>query len=174
MRSRETLITYSLVLDEYGGDTDKARAEYKKIIQEDVYGGVDIKGNIIGQSVLGTPEFIAWLKETFLKGAERRERPSVHEIYRHGSKDEVFAAITSETGQDAGGIKSDRGDIRRMAMELLYRIGGLKGPEVGSLFGVGYTFVSRERKRLRKAMSDNEQLREMVERIEARLSTVKI
>jgi predicted transcriptional regulator len=48
------------------------------------------------------------------------------------------------------------GALRRLVRELLYRVGGLKEEEIGSLFGVGASAVSRERKRLMTLMAKDE------------------
>jgi DNA-directed RNA polymerase specialized sigma subunit len=43
---------------------------------------------------------------------------------------------------------SEKGDLRRLALELLYRFGGLNGVEIGKIFKISYNAVSQERKRL--------------------------
>ncbi len=42
-RKKEGFIDYAMVLDEYGGDTGRARKEYKKRIYEEISNGIDIK-----------------------------------------------------------------------------------------------------------------------------------
>ncbi len=59
-------------------------------------------------------------------------------------------------------------------MDLLYRAGGLKGVEIGKIFGVDYSTVSQSRKRLREKMKKDKKLRTLVEEIEDNLSIVKI
>jgi hypothetical protein len=51
--------------------------------------------------------------------------------------------------------------------------GGLKGPEIGLLFGVEYSAVSQERKRLREQISENQNLREIMGGLEKSLSIIK-
>ncbi len=173
-RKRETMVEYTLVLADYGGDTGKGRKEYRKQLTADVAEGLDVKGDIFGQSILGGGDFIQWVKETFLEEKELREQPSAREIKRYRQKEVILAQIEKETGKDLNALKSEKGDLRRMAMELLYRSGGLKGPEIGALFGVAYSAVSQERKRLRERIVQEHGLREMMERIEGDLSTMKI
>jgi putative transposase len=68
-------------------------------------------------------------------------------IHRHLSQDDILTALTEETGKDLEGLRSRKGELRQIAMELLYRAGGLKGPEIGEeIFGVDYTSVSQERR----------------------------
>ena len=59
-------------------------------------------------------------------------------------------------------------------MDLLYRYGGLRGPAIGVLFGVDYSVVSQERKRLRERLARDAELDGLVKRLERVLSTAKI
>ncbi|MFA5072711.1 MAG: hypothetical protein WC539_02245 [Nitrospirota bacterium] len=97
-----------------------------------------------------------------------RERPSIGEIHRYRAKEEIFKAVHRETGKDIEAIKSEKGDLRRVVMELLYRAGGLKGPEIGQVFGIGYGPVSQERKRLGAKIQSDKKLRTLLSRIERR------
>lgn len=55
-------------------------------------------------------------------------------------------------------------------MDLLYRIGGIKGVEIGRIMGVDYSTVSQGRKRLREKLQKDKKLKHMVSRIERELS----
>jgi len=57
-----------------------------------------------------------------------------------------------------------------LAMELLYRVGGLKGGEIGSLFGIGASAVSQERKRLVSRMAEDEVAKKRFGDLSARCS----
>ena len=63
-----------------------------------------------------------------------------------------------------------RGILRQIAMEFLYRSGGLKGPEVGSMMKVDYSTISQNRKRLREKLKKDSELEGLLRRTEARLS----
>ena len=54
------------------------------------------------------------------------------------------------------------------AMELLYRAGGLTGVEIGGLFGVGPSAVSRERKRHAARMAEDGLVKTNFERLYAK------
>lgn len=75
-------------------------------------------------------------------------------------------AIEEETGKGIEAIALEKGVHRQIAMELLYRLGGLKGEEIGELMGVGYTSVSQERKRLLEQLSKDKKLEALFRRIE--------
>jgi len=173
-RKREWYIDYAMVLGEYGGDTDKARKEYRKRIYAEMSGATELRESIIGQSVLGGESFVAWVKEKYIEGTKDRERPAVGEIHRHQTKEEVFTAIKRETGKGIETIKDEKGDLRRVVMELLYRVGGLKGPEIGRIFGIDYGTVSQERKRLREKLDKDRKLRALMTRMKHNLSTTEI
>lgn len=68
-------------------------------------------------------------------------------------------------------FKDEKGIIRHMVMEILYRLGGLKGVEIGKLMGwVDYGAVSQGRKRLREKLKTNKNLSEVIKKAEENLS----
>jgi putative transposase len=71
--------------------------------------------------------------------------------------------MEQETGRSFEAISQEKGLFRQVAMELLYRVGGLKREEIGRVMGVGYTSVSQERRRLRARLLED---RGLVKRIE--------
>jgi hypothetical protein len=154
-RRKESFIEYEVVLGEYGGETERGRRGYQSALYGDLVGRVEIKGAIVGQSILGREGFISWINRTFFKGVEDRERPSLRVIRRHEEKEEVLKAIEEVTGKGIKEIREEKGVLRQMSMELLYRVAGVRGQEIGELFGVGYTSVSQERRRLRDRLRDD-------------------
>lgn len=173
-RNREEMINYALALSDYGGDTEKGRNAYREQIIADIDEGLDVKDDIFGQSVLGGGEFINWVKETFVEEIEPREQPSAGEIKRYQQKEMILALIEEETGSNLESLKKEKGYLRRLTMDLLYRHGGLKGPEIGVLFSIDYSAVSQERKRLREGVAKDAKLKELLQWLEKKLSTVKI
>ena len=174
MRGREALIDYSLVLAECGGDNEKGRKGYRKQLVADIAAGLELKGDVFGQSILGGEDFILWVKESFLEAKDVHEQPSLGELKRYRQEEVILGLIEQETGKSLAALKEEKGDVRRMAMELLYRCGGLKGPEIGAIFGVVYSAISQERKRLRERVAHDQSLRELLEGLERRLSIMKI
>ena len=51
-------VDYGLVLGEFGGDNPKGRRGYGKRIREDLVGGIELKGKIVGGCVLGRAGYI--------------------------------------------------------------------------------------------------------------------
>jgi REP element-mobilizing transposase RayT len=152
-RKKESFIEYAVVLGGYGGDAERGRRGYLRALYEDIEGALEIRGKIIGQSILGGEEFVTWVDKTFLKGKGDLESSSVRTIKKHLGRKEILRVIEEVTGKTLGDMIEEKGILRQMGMELLCRAGGLKGPETGELFRVGYTSVSQERRRLRNRLS---------------------
>ena len=169
------LIDYSLILAEYGGDNPDGRMNYWKQMRRDIMDGLEVKDKVVGQSVLGGDEFVKWVKTTYAnKIAERREIPSLRAVLRYRSTDEILKVISDETDKTDEEILQEKGPLRQMAMEFLFRYGGLKGVEIAGIMNLDYSTVSKERKRLRERLEKDAELRRRFRGIEGKLSKVKI
>lgn len=168
-RKKEPFIDYAMVLQEYGGETDRARDAYMETIRAGAAMGLEIKDKILGQSIIGRDEFIEWVKERFIDREKHDEIPSLKEIRLYRSKEAMLKVIESETGKGIDEIKKEKGLLRQIAMDMLYRIGGLRGKEIGRMMGVGYTAVSQERKRLREKVQMDKKLLMLMKKIEQKL-----
>ena len=162
---RETFIDYDRVLEEYGGDTDKARRGYQQALHAELSTGIEIKDKVLGQSLIGRDDFIKEIREEFIGKEKSRELPAVKHIQAYRSEEGILKAIKGETGKGLDELKAERGVLRQIAMDLLYRYGGMKGETIGRLFGVGYTAVSQERKRLYQRMQTDGKLQLLYRRI---------
>jgi len=166
-KRKETFIDYQLVLDEYGGDNRRGRQNYLKAIRQDIAATLDIKRGVIGQAILGGAEFADWVAGEFLaREKQDRECPPANEIKRYCSRESIITASENVLGRNIDAIRSGGGTGRQIVMDMLCRIGGLKGREVGEYFGVDYSTVSVSRKRLRKKMQEDEQTRRLMRQIE--------
>ena len=124
-------------------------------------------------SVIGREEFIAWVKEKFLNDEHDGEAPAVRVIKRHGAKDDIIRAIVLKTGKALEEIKTEKGALRQITMDVLYRQGGMTNPEIGKLFGVDYSAVSQERRRLRSRIEKDRKVRALLHDLEANLSMIE-
>lgn len=156
------------------GDSDKGRKAYLKQLIADIDTGLNVNEVIFGQSILGSEEFINWVKETFLQENESREQPSARKIKHYQHKEAILELIERESGKNLETLRREKGNLRRMAIDHLYRFGGLKGPEIGALMGIDYSAVPQERKRLREGVVHDRELGGKMARLEGYLSTVKI
>lgn len=164
---RESFIDYGMVLGEYGGDTDKARKSYRSTLHAELANGMEIKDKILGRSIIGRDDFIEEIRVKFIGKEKSREVSAVKQLLKYCSEEDIMRAIKEETGKGLDELKLERGVLRQITMEMLYRFGGLKGEAVGRLFGVGYTAVSQERKRLHQRMQKDVELKVLYSKIEA-------
>lgn len=165
-------VEYSIVLSEYGGDTPTGRQKYKKKIAEDLTAGLAIKDKIVGQSILGSEDFVSWVRETFLENHKDREQPSVRKIHRYLSAEKVLTVVAKETGiKDA---LQATGTTRQIVMTALYKYAGINNREIGNLLEVDYSTVSQGRKRLRCKAEKDKEIQSVIDCIESTLSKIKI
>lgn len=170
-KKKQEFIDYSFVLEEYGGDNDQGRTAYKNRIFNELSMKEGIKEDIVGQSILGRDEFIEWVKDTYLKtDTDKRERPSLRSLHSYRAQDEIIRVFEKETGRDIEDIKKERGSLRQILMDFLYRIGGVKGAEIGRIMGVDYSTVSQGRKRLSEKLQKDIKLQKLVSQLEGKLS----
>ena len=169
----EPFVDYKTVLAEYEGDNQKGRRIYWQTLQSDLSQKFEIKGEIVGDSILGNDSFIKRIKEKYLK-KDAKEIPSLRKIHSYCSKDKVIEIVCKEIGKNLEQIKNCQGTNRQILMEMLYCNAGLKGREIGKIMGLDYSTVSVGRKRLRRKMLDDTSLQDLVRRIEYNLSIIKI
>ena len=94
----------------------------------------------------------------------------MRELHGRRAQEEIIGAIKEETGKGLDEIKKSKGIERNVLMDLLYRSGGIKGSEIGKLLEVDYSTVSQGRKRLRDMLKKDRMLKQIVNRIEGKLS----
>ena len=169
-RSKKRFTDCTAVLGAYGGDIGAARKLYWADIMSDLSRPLIIKEEIVAQTILGGEKFVKRIKEDFFRNATDRECSQLRELTSYKAGEEIFSAIEKETGKCFEEIKAERGCIRQVAMYLLQRKGGLKGREIGELLGVDYSTVSVGQKRLRERLLKDGTIRQLVKRIEGRMS----
>lgn len=167
---KSDFIDYAQVLETYGGDNREGRKLYWKTISNDLSTEIDIKEKVIGGSILGTSTFINWVRDSFLP-EKSREIPAVKRLIKYNTKEEIIETLCKLAGKSFHEIKRERGTTRQIAMDLLYRVGGLKGTEIGDMIGIDYSTVSQGRKRLREKLKNDNNLSNFIQKIESRLSS---
>ncbi len=133
---RNGMVDYARILESYGGGYRKGRRLYWEALCNDVSTGIDIKEKVIGGSILGSDTFINWVKDIF-SPAKSREIPAVQRVQKYTTGDKIIEAICKETNKSFAEIKEERVIIRQIAMDLLYRVGGLSGTEIGRALKYG-------------------------------------
>jgi hypothetical protein len=95
-------------------------------------------------------------------------------IHTHAGKETILKAIHKETGKELEVLLRERGSLRQLTRELLYKAGGLTGPQIGALFGIDYSAVSQESKCFREKLTNDKQVKPLHVRLLRRMLTVRI
>jgi hypothetical protein len=176
LRKRGKQIDYRWLLDTYfSGDIPQGRRQYWQYvcsgIEEEIKNPFE---DVAHQAILGTRDFVEWVKER-VSWEKEREVPSLRRMRRSLSAEEILEIFKAAHGVE-GVIVLDRGrkakTIRQMAMELCYRYTPMTQREIGEIFGVDYSTVSQNRRRLSERLKSSEKLRKQFERIDQSISNV--
>ena len=173
-KKRDKWVEYGVVLQEYGGDNALGRKEYLQQLEAGVTKGIPIQEKVIGQSILGDARFVARIKETFLDSSKDREQPALGIVHSYLAKEKILAQIAVATQKTVDEVIKSKGETRQIAMDLLYRLGGMKNKEIGEMLGVDYSTVSLNRKRLKEKRYIDKELNLAISAIENILSKKKI
>jgi hypothetical protein len=161
-RKRLHFVRYDLVLSEFGGDTDRARKAYRKALIDEMTEGKNIYDHVVGQTVIGGETFISWVKANLLGEEEDKDAPAHRVIKGYGAKEDIIQTIARRSGKSLEQIRHEKGLLRKISMDMLYRHGGLTNGQIGALFGVDSTAVSQERRRLRHMVSEERKIADLV------------
>ena len=172
-RNRLKWIDYNWLLKAYfGGDNTGGRARYRSF----VYSGLDGKienpfENVVHQSILGTDEFVEWVKGN-VNLESHREVPAARRLRRSLAAEELLGMITTRYGIEPEEVfqrKRRVAGIRQVAMELCYRFCPMTQRDIGDLFGVDYSTVSQNRRRLKHRLESDKKLKKHFEGLERRI-----
>lgn len=122
--------------------------------------------------ILGTEDFVEWVKERISWGKER-EVPSLRKMRLSLSAERILEIVAADHGVESS-IIVNRGTkaktIRQMAIEFCYRYSPMTQREIGEIFGVDYSTVSQNRKRLNEKLKSSRALRNQFEKIDHSIS----
>jgi len=168
-KNRYTWIKREVLLAYFGGDNPKGRSAYARFVEDGLPGDISnplIKGK--GHGIIGDGSFIEKITNRFLIRESKREIPAVKRIEKHINPGRIIDAVVLATGtpQSEFCARDYRGVARGLAMELLYRHGGLTQKEIGDLTGVDYSTVSVTRKRFRELAAQHEALKKLLDQIQ--------
>lgn len=176
VRKREKSLDYGWLLDAYfGGDSHGGRRRCKEYVFQGL--AAEIKNpfeNVTHQSVLGTDDFVEWIKGHLPSGKER-EIPSLRKLRRALPIEKIIQEIGKARGVEAKtllGRNAKTKTLRQMAMELCYRFGRTTQNEIGQAFGVDYSTVSQNRKRLKQKLLSGKSLRKEFQEIERKIASL--
>lgn len=173
VRKRLKWIDYSWLLKAYfGGDNTKGRTRYRSFIYSGIDGEIENPfENVVHQSILGTDGFVQWVKGEVSLEADR-EVPAIRKLRRSIPVKELLGVIASSYGIEPREVfqrKRQVAGIRQVAMELCYRYCPMTQRDIGEFFGVDYSTVSQNRRRLKLRMESDKKLKKQFEGLQARV-----
>ena len=131
-----------------------------------------------GLGIVGDKAFIERIMKLTGPLKLRREQPAAKKIIQHREPERILQAVSESFHLSSDELlrKGCKSIARGMAMELLYRHGGMNGREIGDLMGVDYSAVSVARKRLRASLETDKDVLRLMKGIEGRIleSIIKI
>jgi chromosomal replication initiation ATPase DnaA len=110
----------------------------------------------------GEEGFVERVKGSIRKQGSRREQPSITDLEARNPATALreVAGYFALAEKQLIGKRTGYRDERAVAMELMYRHGGVSQAEIGKMLGqLDYTSVSRERTRLRQKVEQKSALR---------------
>ena len=177
MKNKTEFIDYRTILDYMGGDNRKGREAYRRFVVREI--GREEESPLAvgkGHGIVGDEKFIGWVKEKFIrKAGASREQPAIKELQKVCKPEELVEHFTRLSGISRKEVcRSGKRSVERaMLMELLYRLCAITQPQIGKMVGgIDYSAVSQARKRLRKRMRENPEVRKKFERLNDQLIQV--
>ena len=151
--NRKEFVNYTIVLNYFGGDTQKSRTEYTKFVEESFRKEAPSpleKGK--GTGIIGKEDFVEEIKQLIGKDKESiREQPALRELGKAISPEALIVQYAKLVGikREELTTKGRQSTERAMLMELLYRFCRITQPEIGKLIGgIDYSVVSQAQKRM--------------------------
>jgi len=173
-KRRNAFSHYEDVLAYMGGDTRKGRKRYQEFVMK---GLAEKVGNPLGEvkasAILGTEEFIEWVKEQFLDEREwpRKDYPHLTRLEKTIPVEEiaeVVAQLYRVEPQEIVKARSKWREARQVLIEMSYRVHVTKKSlhDVGQdLGGISGDAVAHAHERIQRKLLKDTQLSKRVERI---------
>jgi REP element-mobilizing transposase RayT len=171
-KERVSWISYEKVLHYFGRDDDSSRRIYSDYISDGLKTEIsnpftDIKSQVI----LGSEGFVDKIRGYLNKGAKIREVPALRSLKKVLSIEEVLNEIAVFFNIEKEKLISKQAKgLRQIAMEMVYRYTSSNQETAGEIFGVDYSTVSQNRRRLGIQLKNDSKLREDFGKINEKLN----
>ena len=162
------------MLGYFGGDTSSGRRGYARYVEQGLV--TDLENPLEmgrGHGIIGERDFVDAVRDRYMSPAiNDRELPAAGRIKGRVEPELIVATVGAvlKIGRDDMLKKGYRGPGRGLLMELLYRHGGMKQPEIGAMLGIDYSAVSIGRKRFLLMMEADPELQSLFAKAKTRIS----
>jgi hypothetical protein len=171
-RKKVNWIRYEKVMNYFGRDERSFRAAYKGYVMEGLKGILFSPfDEVIGQIVLGSEGFVERIRSYLHREAKVRELPALRSLKKVLKIEEILTEVANYLHVERERLIS-RGSkqLRQIAMDMAYRHTGCNQEEIGKVFGVDYSTVSQNWRRLGIRLKDNYKLLESFKEVSEKLN----
>ncbi|CAB5079155.1 hypothetical protein D3OALGA1CA_4324 [Olavius algarvensis associated proteobacterium Delta 3] len=148
----------------YRNRAQKYSDEKKSVIEEIRYG-----------LLLGTPKFAEYIKSSFIDGKATAEIPAQTRLVKDRDPQEILNSAVSILDCDIDGfriarrIKKDDARKRDLLIYLLWQTGNYTNSEIGRLFGLSYSSISRRIRLFETQLSKNGEVKKLLNSIKSQI-----
>ncbi|MCX5817527.1 MAG: transposase [Proteobacteria bacterium] len=167
VRIRHPFLSLEVILNYFKGKKER----YRDFVESGITLTINPLEKGKGHGIVGDAPFIEKLM-TGIIIKPKREQPAMKQIIKKVQPERILQVIagllnlrTEEFLQ-----KGHKGIARGLAMEMLYRYGGMNQREIGELMGIDYSAVSVARKRLAGMLEKDKDLTKTFHEIQGLLS----
>lgn len=152
------------ILGYFGNSVSEAQKKYRAFVTAALNKTHENPLNgVIGSTLLGSAEFVTFIKEKFLSGQRPvKAVPALNELIDKISMQDIFNEVDAVFG-------NSRPMVRNVKMFLCQRHTGEKLKNIGACFGVGESAVSQAGRRVRGKMKTDKGLERKIAKIEKKL-----
>lgn len=163
------------LLSQFGTKRKQAITNYKKFVEE--ANTKDLKNpakDLSGGFILGSPDFVIWIKETFLSTrSDENEIPQLRELKPRINIDQIVEAVCREFNCEIETILQKgrkRNVARDVAIYLVRVLSGEKGKNIGEYFGnISGAAITRRYNCLVKQIENNKRFRNRIQRLKHKI-----
>ena len=148
-----------------------SRIVYKRYLGEGLKKGLSNPfSDVKSQVILGREGFVEEMRKYFQGEVGAREVPALRSLKKVLAIEEVLREVAVYFHMEREKLISKRGGgARQIAMEMSYRYTKFNQEEIGRVFGVDYSTVSQNRRRMGIQLKEDQELRGAFERVKERL-----
>ena len=152
------------ILGYFGKKVSTAQKHYQQFVN--ILSGHEYESpliEVISSTILGAPEFIAFIKERYLTGKKPdKNLPALRDMSEKASMPDIFDEVESI-------FEKDQVLARNIKLYLCQRYTGEKLKDIGKHFGIGESGVSQACRRIEQKIDRDKKLKRKIGKIEKKL-----
>jgi putative transposase len=166
--SRPAWLMTESILGYFGQKESLAQKHYQKFTEKAL--GSETENplrQVFASTVLGSPEFISWVKENLIssKGGDTRNVPAMRQLVDKPSLEYIEKVVESVVG---------RGHIlfKKFCIYASHQYGGFSLKEIGAYYGMRGSAISQSSRRFKGAILGNEKLTKIMAEIVSKMGCI--